>query len=169
MIGRIKDIMRLGDRYVITIVSDYCEFDSACDVEITKPKKSKSKEQMGYFHALRDRIADAIGASKAYTKNTLLARYGQREYGEDGNEVHYIVPEGIDLMEREDIHTTLVGYKTINEGGEDVNYDVYALIRGTHTYSSEELSALINGTIIDAEELGIDTRIKGYEKHYTPK
>lgn len=42
-----------------------------------------------------------------------------------------------------------------------VRYDgkltVYKIYRGSHTYDTKEMSVLIDGTVADAKELGIDT------------
>ena len=36
-------------------------------------------------------------------------------------------------------------------------YRVYLLLRGSHTYNTEEMSILIDGTVQDAKEQGIET------------
>ena len=36
-------------------------------------------------------------------------------------------------------------------------YRVYLLLRGSHTYNTAEMSSLIDGTVQDAKEQGIET------------
>ncbi len=37
----------------------------------------------------------------------------------------------------------------------------WAVIRGSHTYDNKEMSALIDGTVEDAKEMGIETLSPG--------
>lgn len=179
MTGRISNIMQLGKDIIVTIVTASCEFQGNEIVEVKKQSKKRSLSANAYFHVLSDKLADVMGVSKAYAKNFLLARYGQRELDEDGNVVTLAVKEGIDLMEREDIHTALIGSKLIPSESpydEDEYYDVYAVIRGTHTYTSAEMNYLITGTVSEAKEQGIETmtpqeiaRLEGIAEHYSRK
>lgn len=173
MIGRISNIMSFGKDIHVTIITSECEFQGDEVVEVTKQTKKRSLNANAYFHVLSDKIADKIGVSKAYAKNFLLGRYGQRERDENGNPITLAVKEGIDLMEREDIHTALVGAEYID--GE--LFDIYEVVRGSHTYSSTEFTTLINGTISECKEIGgIETmtpqeiaRLDGIAKHYTKR
>lgn len=177
MIARIKDVIKQGGEYVLTVVApDITGFENVAQIEISKPTKKRSLSANSYFHVLSGKIADKVGVSKAYAKNFLLARYGQREYDENGDPINLAVREGIDLMEREDIHTAYIGTRTLQVmreeciGGECPRYgldcfgdvecyaeeerDVYEVVRGSHTYTSEEMSVLISGTIAEAKEIG---------------
>ena len=188
MIGRIQNIMALGKDIVLTITTSECEFQGGEVVEVKKQTKKRSLSANAYFHVLSDKIADAMGVSKAYAKNFLLGRYGQREYAENGNYITIKVREDakVDLMEREDIHTFLIGFERETVSNQDlpeydpylpeeyIDYDVYVIIRGSHTYDTREMSVLINGAISEAKILGIETltpqeleRMEGYAKHYT--
>ena len=172
MTGRISNIMQLGKDIIVTIVTASCEFQGNEVVEVKKQSKKRSLSANAYFHVLSDKIADAIGVSKPYAKNFLLARYGQRELDSNGEPLRLAVKEGIDLMEREDIHTALVGYDYID--GE--TYDIYEVVRGSHTYTSAEFNALLTGTTSEAKELGIETmtpqeiaRLEGIAEHYSKR
>lgn len=172
MTGKISNIMQLGKDIIVTIVTSSCEFQGNEIVEVKKQSKKRSLSANAYFHVLSDKIADAIGVSKAYAKNFLLSRYGQRELDESGEPLRLAVKEGIDLMEREDIHTSLVGYDYVD--GEQ--YDVYEVVRGSHTYTSAEMNVLITGTVSEAKELGIETmtpqeiaRLEGIAEHYSKR
>ena len=161
MIAKIKNIMQIGKEYILTLTtSDITGLESLSEVEIKKVTKKRSLSANAYFHVLSGMIADKLGVSKAYAKNFLLARYGQRDVDEDGEPIQLAVIDraDIDLMEREDIHTALVGYDiTYNIYGEAVVSNIYDVVRGSHTYTSEEMSVLIDGTVSEAKELGIET------------
>ena len=55
--------------------------------------------------------------------------------------------------EMEEPHLKYIKYEKEN----DVEVFFYKLIRGSHTYNTHEMSVLIDGTVADAKELGIDT------------
>ena len=107
-----------------------------------------------YFHVLVGKIADAHNPpiSKARAKNILLGKYGQREIFDDGPLIISVISE-VDMLEREDLHCVAAGYGTAN----DKEFTHWAVIRGSHTYDNREMSALIDGTVEDAKEMGIET------------
>ena len=96
------------------------------------------------------KIADVLTISKAKAKNVLICKYGQPEYLPDGNIFYYQsnAPEEY-MWEQETIHAMPVRY--------DGKLTVYKIYRGSHTYDMKEMSVLIDGTVADAKELGIDT------------
>lgn len=172
MTGKISNIVAFGKEIRVTITTSDCPFQGGEIVEVKKQTKKRSLSANAYFHVLSDKIADAIGTSKAHAKNMLLARYGQRERDENGNVVTLAVREGIDLSERADIHTELVDRDLIK--GEW--YDIYEVVRGSHTYDNVEMAVLIAGTVSDCKDLGIETmspqeieRLEGIAKHYSKK
>lgn len=155
MTGTISNILRIGKDFIVTIVSSSCEFEGETLVEVKKKTNKRSLSANSYFHVLSGKIADAMGVSKAYSKNFLLARYGQREIDEDGNPIVLAVRDGIDMMEREDIHTALVGSQEVYvEDQGYVEYSLYEVVRGSHTYDTKEMSVLIEGTITEAKMIG---------------
>ena len=42
-------------------------------------------------------------------------------------------------------------------GNDGIEYRTYKMIRGSHTYNTEEMSHLIDGIVSEAKELGIET------------
>ena len=51
------------------------------------------------------------------------------------------------------MHTIAIGYRTVNRK----EFTHYAVIRGSHTYNTKEMSILIDGTVDEAKGLGIET------------
>ena len=121
-------------------------------IEITTRRNKRSLNANAYFHVLMGKIAEKLKISKQRAKNLLLAKYGQREILEDGPLIISIL-SNVDMLEREDIHCVPVGYGEVN--GKDFTH--WAVLKPSHEYDTKEMAELIDGTIGDAKELGIET------------
>ena len=158
MVGRIVECSRslTGNLRVTFEVDSLDELRGMEDKEITlEAKISRNKRSLNanaYFHVLVGKIAEKLTISKAKAKNILLGKYGQREMVDDGPLIISIL-ENVDMYEREDIHCIPVGHGVVN--GRDFTH--WALVRPSHEYDTKEMAALIDGTIADAKELGIET------------
>ena len=120
------------------------------DIKADKHRKKRSLDANAYFHVLVGKIAEAQTISKAKAKNILICRYGQAETLPDGSPLVYKTNAPVEyMMELESIHSIPVKYT------DDATF--YKIYRGSHTYDSKEMSALIDGTVADAKELGIET------------
>lgn len=126
------------------------EKEVSIDVKISRNKRSLNAN--AYFHVLMGKIAEKLKISKQRAKNLLLAKYGQREILEDGPLIISIL-SNVDMLEREDIHCVPVGYGEVN--GKDFTH--WAVLKPSHEYDTKEMAELIDGTIEDAKELGIET------------
>lgn len=123
-------------------------------IEIKQYRAKRSLNANAYFHVLVGKLADVLGTSKPYMKNLLLQRYGQLAI-ENDSVVSFIIRDDIDVMEREEIHLkTTDRVRTMDDGK---LYRVYLLMRGSHTYNTYEMSKLIDGTVQEAKEQGIET------------
>ena len=124
-------------------------------LEIKKYRERRSLNANSYFHVLVGKIAKKQHVSNQFIKNKLISEYGQL-YIEDGQIVHMIVRDDIDVTEWEEIHlSSTTAAKTLDDGK---LYRVYRVMRGTHTYDSEEMAHLIDGTIYEAKEAGLTDR-----------
>lgn len=124
------------------------------DITAKKHKKKRSLDANSYFHVLVGKIADVLGISKTRCKNILIGRYGQQEFLEDGNQV--VLKSNIPvskMLEQEFLHCAPCGCK--EENGTEVVF--YKVFRGSHTYDTKEMSILIDGTVQEAKDLGIET------------
>lgn len=137
---------------------------------IVEHHEKRSKSANAYFHVLSDRIADARTLrgdviSKAAEKNELIGKYGQRMRGGDGKAVVFKTnapPESVREWEGEHLFYL--------KEGEDKAY-WYILMRHTSSLDSREMAALIDGTVEDAKEWGVEVyspeqlaRLEGYLK-----
>ena len=131
------------------------EYDKlkCCDklkIKAVRYTQRRSLDANAYFHVLVGKIADALTISKARTKNILICKYGQPQLLPDGRIMVYKTnaPEAF-MWEQERIHCIPVKY--------EYNATFYKVDRGSHTYDTKEMSILIDGTVADAKELGIET------------
>ncbi|MCU0079309.1 hypothetical protein [Extibacter muris] len=123
-------------------------------VEIKQYREKRSLSANSYFHVLVGKLADKLGTSNAYMKNTLLQRYGQLAI-ENDSIVPLVIRDDIDMMEREEMHLRPTDKVRCMDDGK--LYRVYLLLRGSHTYDTEEMSRLIDGTVQECKEQGIET------------
>ena len=123
-------------------------------IAVKQYRKKRSLDANAYFHVLVGKIAEVTGNSKPAIKNILLAKYGQYAMDDKGI-IYMIIREDLDVSEREDIH--LSPTSAIKELDDGKLYRVYRLMRGSHEYDTAEMSKLIDGTVSEAKELGIET------------
>lgn len=125
------------------------------DVERHRGKKRRrSLDSNAYFHVLCDRLRQVLGISMASCKNHLICSYGRVEYIGDGEPLFYKTnapPEYV--AELESVHMAPVRAAKGKKG--TVWY--YRVYRGSSTYNSEEMAALIQGTVDECREQGIET------------
>ena len=123
------------------------------DVKAAVHRNKRSINANAYFHVLVGKIADKLNLSKTRCKNVLISRYGQMLYV-DEQPVVIKTQIPIDYMlEQELVHSEPCGSKI--ENGMSLNY--YHIFRASHTYDTNEMAILINGTVEEAKELGIET------------
>lgn len=124
------------------------------DIEIKKHREKRSLSSNAYFHVLVDKIRQALNISMAECKNNLISEYGQVQMLPDGEQMIYKTNAPEEYMKQlETIHTKCV--KVTEENGKNVYF--YRVYRGSSTYNSEEMAKLIQGTVDEAKELGIET------------
>ena len=157
MQGRIVDIVRTFEKkfrvtFEVDSIDELNGLEGFLNITVKKLSKKRSLNANAYFHLLVGKIAEKLHISKARAKNELLGRYGQREFTDKGQLI-ISVRSDIDLMEREDLHCVIVGYGKVN----DTDFTHWAVVKPSHTYDSMEMAALIDGTVEDAKELGIET------------
>lgn len=120
-------------------------------IKVGKETKPRTLLSNSYFHTLCDKLRQKRLISMAECKNDLITSYGQVLYLSEGEPLIYKTnapPEFV--KELEEPH--MLYLKT----GEDGAY-FYRMYRGSHTYDSEEMYKLIQGTIYECQQEGIET------------
>ena len=124
------------------------------EYECKEKRQKRSLDSNSYFHVLVDKLRQKLGISMARCKNHLIADYGQIMTLDDDTPLIYKTnapPEFI--YEQEEPHMWLV--KVAEENGKKVYF--YRMYRGSHSYDSKEMYQLIQGTIEECKEQGIET------------
>lgn len=115
--------------------------------------RKRSLDANAYFHVLVGKIADVVRESRVYIKNYLLSQYGQAEIVDGEMLTLKSKVEPHEMMLREDIHLSPIGYEFDSWG---TVWNIYRVMKPTHTYHSKEFSILLNHVVEDAKDLGIE-------------
>jgi hypothetical protein len=126
---------------------------SQVSLKVAQKREHRSLDSNAYFHVLCDKLRQALGISATACKNHLIASYGQMEYIGDEPIVYKTNAPEEYMIEREEVHTKLV---RIGEENDKPIY-FYRIYRGSHTYNSAEMAKLIEGTIAECKQQGIET------------
>ena len=125
--------------------------DVLLDISIKEYKEGRSDRANRYFHKLCDMIAKVQGLSLIEVKNQMISDYGYRD--EDMQDI--IIKDSIDWRRIEKLHLQPTSATRVMDNG--ILYRVYYVMRGSHTYDTKEMSVLIDGTVQEAKQLGIET------------
>ena len=126
------------------------------DIRLTAQiwREKRSLDANAYFHVLVGKIAQSANMGLIEAKNRLIADYGQYERTETGI-MMVILRDEVDWTKLETLHLHPTSAVKVLDDGK--MYRVYAVMRGSHTYDTSEMSRLIDGTVREAKELGIET------------
>ncbi len=145
-------------------------------ISFTRWSNRRSLDANAYHWVLVAKIAKVLGTSQNYVHNWLLRDYGQPEIV-NGRLLPFYIPDTVEdmewAMEADEHHLRLTSNVVTDRDGNRLRECF--VIRGSHTYSTDEMHALIIGTVQEAKALGIETmtpaeleRMMGdYAKHHT--
>lgn len=126
------------------------------DIRIKKHREKRSLDANAYFHVLVGKLAETMRISRPYCKNLMIGRYGQPFLIDEDQMTEAVIKTNIPvdkMLENEMVHCMPCGSKM--EDGTEVVY--YRVLRGTSTYDTREMSILIDGTVSECKEVGIET------------
>lgn len=160
MIGRLHDLSftRTGEQIIsLTVREDFGErFDELkdfdLDIEIKKHREKRSLNMNAYFHVLVNKIAAKQKLGDDEVKKNLVLEYGALAKDDDGVTVGFKLPISVNV---DDIYPYCRCFDTRTEGG--VSFNCYLVYKRTRMMDTEEFSRLIDGTIYEAQILGIET------------
>lgn len=160
MIGRLHDLSftRTGEQIIsLTVREDFGErFDELkgfdLDIEIKKHREKRSLNMNAYFHVLVNKIAARQKLGDDEVKKNLVIEYGALARDENGSIVGFKLPITVHV---DDIYPYCRCFDTREENG--VTFKCYLVYKHTHQMDTDEFSRLIDGTIYEAKELGIET------------
>lgn len=125
-------------------------------VEIKRYRRKRSLDANAYHWVLVGKLAKVLRMSNAEVHNMALRGYGQTEIYE-GKGVYMTIPDTDDARHKVDnaMDYHLSPTSQVREGNDGVMYRTYKLLRGSHTYNTEEMARLIDGMITMCKEAGI--------------
>lgn len=125
-------------------------------LEIKKYRRKRSLDANAYHWVLVGKLAKVLGMSNAEVHNMALRGYGQPEIYE-GKCVYMTIPDTDDARLKVDnaMDYHLSPTSQVREGNDGVMYRTYKLMRGSHTYNTEEMAMLIDGMVTLCKEAGI--------------
>jgi len=158
--GRIKSISKdwESDKLIIafeinTLPSDLDALTGGNTLDITarRHREKRSLNANSYFHLLTGKIAEVNGTSLNHEKNRLIREYGQYM------EMDGMIPTTTAKSKYEDRMMDMEGVHLKVIARPDRETVRLAFMRGSHTYDTKEMSRLIDATVSEAKELGIET------------
>lgn len=160
MKGRIKDLaFSMDGKNILTLeVYQNCRniFDklreTEIDISIKEYKEKRSLNANAYFHVLVNKIAAKQNVSDDEIKAMLNTQYGAILTDEKGGKIGFKLPESVDVNK---IYPYTKAFDTRQENG--ISFNCYICYKRTHELNTKEMSRLIDGTVSEAKELGIET------------
>lgn len=125
--------------------------DKDLNIEIKQFREKRSLNANSYFHLMVDKIAAVLRSTHTEIHNWLISEYGQID--EQINNI--ILDDEIEWRKIETIHLRPTTATRVMDNGK--LYRVYWVMRGSHTYDTAEMSRLIDGTVEQAKDIGIET------------
>jgi len=118
-------------------------------VEVKQHRQKRSLDSNSYAWVMISKMANALFTTPDEVYISMLTKYGQRE-----PQLLSVVSEGVEMIQRAtNNHCTIVGVSELN--GREFTH--IAILRGSSTFDSKEMSLLIGGIVSDCKELNIET------------
>lgn len=154
--GELTGTMRSLDGDLVQLRVDRTNLDKLnamqgkrLDISVGVHREKRSLNANAYFHVLVHKLAAALGTSENRMKNMLITEYGVPEIINDQiTVIKTNIPERV-MLELDSMHC-----KPIKA---EKNATFYQVFRGSHTYNTAEMARLIDGTVEDCKEQGIET------------
>lgn len=124
------------------------------DYEISLKKKSnkRSLNANAYFHVLVTEIAEKMNIGFEQCKVNLNLEYGTVATDENGKKIGFMLPQSVDVSKIYK-YTRWFDEREIN----GTKFNCYIVYKETHTLDTKEMARLIDGTVQEAKQLGIET------------
>ena len=120
--------------------------------EVARYRNQRSLDANAYFHVLCGKLAEHARTGMDEMKAQLVLQYGAMSRGKDGKYAAVKLPESVDVSE---FYPYAKWFGESEDKG--VRFNHYLFMKRTHTLDSAEMARLIDGTISDCKEAGIET------------
>lgn len=135
------------------IKSGSAEGKERLKIEIDYYKEKRSLSANAYFHVLVDKIAKSMNMGTDACKHKMNLEYGAIMLDSQGAKVGIKLPKSVNVSH---INPYAKWFDERTENGKQFN--CYIIYKPTHTLDSKEMARLIDGVVLEAQELGIETK-----------
>lgn len=126
--------------------------------DVKKHSEKRSLTQNGYYWTLIEKMADAMKLPKPVVHNLMLRAYGQAQRI-DGWVATVPIPD-TEKAEKHVLRAETYHVRPTSQvrmGARNQMFRTYVMLKGSKELTKEEFSVLLDGTIQEAEQLGIET------------
>jgi len=132
---------------------DELKLEEKLTLKVSKFREKRSLDANAYFHLLVNKIARAVNKSDDEVKQEMVMSYGTLARDENGDLIGAMLPAGANV---ERFYPYARNYKTEWRDGRE--YNCYLFYERTRDLDTAQMSKLIEGTVQEAKNLGIETR-----------
>lgn len=122
--------------------------------EIKKWRKRRSLDANKYYWELAGKLAQHFDLDNIQLHNTMLRRYSEPWFSEDGDLQTWFIPADVDIDHFRDLHFGIM--ETGIQMQEQTYIKVYLLLP-SHLMDSKQMSRLIDGVVGECKAAGIET------------
>lgn len=125
------------------------------DLIVKKHSNPRSLNANSYHWVLCEKMAKKLRTSKYEVHNQLMADYGTDWLDEGGKHIYVMMKDDGSYLRSETMH-----YRPTDavEDRNGTQYRWFILLLPSHLMDTKQMSALIDGTVSDAKEMGIETK-----------
>jgi len=122
--------------------------------DIKKWRKRRSLDANNYYWELVGKLARHFDLDNIQMHSTMLRRYSEPWFNEDGELQTWFVPDKVDIDHFRDMHFGIMETGIRLQG---TNYIKVYLLLPSHLMDSKQMSRLIDGVVSECKAAGIET------------
>ena len=153
----VKIQLRFNKKDAVDVVDAFGDIRLGEDYELIVRKKSgkRSLNANNYHWVLCEKMAKKLRVSKYEMHNQLMCDYGTDWLDENGDHVYVLMKDNGSYLRQETMH-----YRPTDatEDRKGTQYRWFVLLLPSHLMNTQQMSCLIDGTVADAKEMGIEVR-----------
>lgn len=121
------------------------------DLSVTKRSGKRSLNANSYHWVLCEKMAKRLRTSKYEVHNQLMCDYGTDWLDDDGKHIYIMMKDDGSYLRSETMH-----YRPTDavEDRNGTQYRWFILLLPSHLMNTQQMSALLDGTVADAKEMG---------------
>ena len=149
--------LRIGKKYAYDILDSLndVKLGEEYDLILKKRYGKRSLNANNYHWVLCEKMAKKLRTSKYEVHNQLMCDYGTDWLDENGDHVYVLMKDNGSYLRQETMH-----YRPTDatEDRKGTQYRWFVLLLPSHLMNTQQMSCLIDGTVADAKEMGIEVR-----------